>query len=169
MRNLSTENKNVETIEIMTDQNSNRKIATENLNCGSNSDLVIDSTNQGIILDVNSGFDLIDQTDREIISCVDLAFALKSIINADLVLVLKIVFESIVFDPRLILEIGTSKKNAIVENMNLTTALSAAEDLTPIIVFQTVAPNQRDWDQSTWWSSIQKRLPWRSSCDDFST
>ena len=142
MKNLFIENKNVETIEIMIDQNLNQKIATENLNCDSDSDLIIDSTNQKIILNVDSDFDFIDQINRKIILCVNFAFALKSIIDTNFVFILKIVFENIIFDFRLTLKIDTSKKNAIVKNMNFIIVFSVAENLTSIIniVFQTVAP-----------------------------
>ena len=65
MKNLFIENKNVETIEIMIDQNLNQKIVIENLNCDSNWNLIIDSTDQKIILNVNSDFDFIDQINRK--------------------------------------------------------------------------------------------------------
>ena len=168
MKNLFIENKNVETIEIMIDQNLNQKIVIENLNCDSNWNLIIDSTDQKIILNVNSDFNFIDQTNRKIISCVNFVFILKNIINTDFVFILKIVFKNIFFDFRFTLKIDTSKKNAIVKNINFIIVFSIAENLTSIIVFQTVASSQRNWNQSTWWNSIQKRLSWRFSCDNFS-
>ena len=121
MKNLNIENINFEMTffaEIMIDsdldseitiENSNSEINIGNLNpdLDLNLGLVIDLTNRKIILDVDHDSDLIDRTDRKIIHDAD----------HDLDFDPSIVLKDIDLD--LILKIATSRKNAIVEKLNL--------------------------------------------------